>query len=51
MSEMVNNLDITIRLYLTILELDGDAQKMCEDALEEIERLRKENRRLKNERK
>ena len=48
MSELVNNLDITIRLYLTIRELDGEAKKMCEDALEEIERLRRENKRLKN---
>lgn len=48
MSEVINNLDVAVRLYLTALESEGEAQKLCEDALDEIETLRAENKRLKS---
>jgi len=47
MSEIVNNLDIAIRLALSIEGAEGVSLKVFEDALEEIERLRVENKRLR----
>ena len=47
MSEIINNIDIATRLYLLIPELDGESQKLCKDALDEIERLRAENKKMK----
>ena len=45
MNELVNNLDITVRLAILIElghDMDRDTTKLCKDALEEIERLRAE---------
>jgi len=48
MSELINNIDIATRLYLIVEVLDNDeAKKLCQDALEEIERLRAENKKLR----
>ena len=49
MSEIINNLDITIRLAMLIElgNLDLESSKLCNDALAEIERLRAENKKLK----
>jgi len=48
MSELINNIDIATRLYLVVEVLDNDeAKKLCQDALEEIERLRAENKKLR----
>ena len=46
MSEIINNLDIAVRLYILIESVDDhDTKKLCEDALKEIERLRAEVKR------
>jgi hypothetical protein len=49
MSEILTHLDIVIRLTMIVElgALDKDARKLCEDALEEIERLRAEVKKLK----
>ena len=48
MSEIIQNIDIATRLYLIVEVLDNDeAKKLCQDALEEIERLRAENKKLR----
>ena len=50
MSELINNLDIAVRLVMIIelaSNLDEEPRKLCEDALEEIERLRAENKKMK----
>ena len=49
MSEIINNLDITIRLAMLIElgNLDLESSKLCNDALAEIERLRAENKKMK----
>jgi len=48
MSELINNLDIAVRLSMLIeIDLDEKTRKLCEDALEEIERLRAENKKMK----
>ncbi len=49
--QAVNNLDIALRLALVLSALDGEdykvLKKLCGDALEEIERLRAEVKKLK----
>jgi archaellum component FlaC len=50
MNELVNNLDITVRLAILIElghDMDRDTTKLCKDALEEIERLRAEVKKMK----
>jgi len=48
MSELINNIDIATRLYLIVEVLDNDeAKKLCQDALDEIERLRAEVKKLR----
>ena len=50
MSEIVNNLDIAVRLAILIemgVDMDNDTKKLCKDALGEIERLRAENKKLR----
>jgi archaellum component FlaC len=49
--QAVNNFDIAVRLALVLSALDGEdykvLKKLCGDALEEIERLRAEVKKLK----
>ena len=49
--QAVNNLDIALRLALVLSALDGEdykvLKKLCGDALEEIERLRAEVKKMK----
>ena len=48
MSELISNIDIATRLYLIVEVLDNDeAKKLCQDALDEIERLRAEVKKLR----
>jgi len=49
MSEIIHHLDISTRLALLIMVLeDGDEAKLlCQDALDEIERLKAENKKLR----
>ena len=49
MSEIITNLDIAVRLTMIVElgALDDDSRRLCKDALDEIERLRAENKRLK----
>ncbi len=51
MNELIQNIDIATRLYLIIQSLsqdsDQEAKILCQDALDEIERLRAEVKKLK----
>ena len=51
MSEIIQNIDIATRLYLVIEVLTNDseivARDLCQDALDEIERLRAEVKKLR----
>ena len=49
--QAVNNLDIALRLALVLSALDGEdykiLRKLCKDAIDEIERLRAEVKKMK----
>jgi ribosome recycling factor len=48
MSEVIEHLDVAVRLYLIIPFLtDEPSKNLCKDALDEIERLRAEVKKLR----
>ncbi len=50
MSEVIEHLDISVRLYILlelVPDMDAATKSLCQDALDEIERLRAEVKRGK----
>ncbi len=50
MSEVIEHLDISVRLYILlelVPDMDAATKSLCQDALDEIERLRAEVKKLR----